>query len=297
MARSRPYGAHDRLTAPLRPRAQIWRFLLGLGLIGAVTFALNRGLLMLLLALDEPFWSAALIGGPGNAPLPLLVMLGSFGFVTIGVWIALRLVHGYRPPGILGPLPPALRQFRAVIMAMLLLGVAIAVLPPYQTQDLAQNLPPGRWLALLPFSLLVVLVQASAEEILFRGYMQQVLAARFASPLIWMAVPTVLFALGHYQPAAAGGNAWPIVLWAGIFGLLMADLTARAGTLGPAIAVHFVNNATALLLVSLPDSMNGLALYVVPYGMADAEFLREGLVGDFAVVVLTWLAARVAIRR
>ena len=88
-----------------------------------------------------------------------------------------------------------------------------------------------------------------------------------------------------------------IALWAGMFGLLMADLTARAGTLGPAIAVHLANNASALLLVSLPDSLNGLALYVTPIPMSDTELLRIWMPVDFAMFIVFWLAARLAIRR
>ena len=153
------------------------------------------------------------------------------------------------------------------------------------------------WALLLPLSLIAVLVQVSSEEILFRGYIQQALAARFSSPLVWMILPAALFAMGHYLPEEAGANAVPIALWAGAFSVLMADLTARAGTLGPAIAVHLVNNIVALLFISLPDSLSGLSLYTLPYAMSDTGQLRAWLAVDFAVIVICWLGARLAIRR
>ncbi|MFC6636344.1 CPBP family intramembrane glutamic endopeptidase [Sulfitobacter sediminilitoris] len=142
-----------------------------------------------------------------------------------------------------------------------------------------------------------VLVQVSAEEIVFRGYVQQQLAARFKSPMIWMVLPSVLFALGHYLPDTAGENALIIAIWAGVFGILMADLTARSGSLGPAIAVHFWNNVSAMLIVSLPDELSGLALYLSPFSMEDTEALQAWLPVDFAMMFVLWLAARVAIRR
>jgi DNA-directed RNA polymerase subunit RPC12/RpoP len=40
-----------------------------------------------------------------------------------------------------------------------------------------------------------VLIQTGAEEVLFRGYLQQQLAARFASPIAWMVLPSAIFAL------------------------------------------------------------------------------------------------------
>ena len=159
------------------------------------------------------------------------------------------------------------------------------------------QLPLGRWTALLPLSLLAVLVQVSAEELLFRGYLQQQLAARFASPLAWMVVPSALFALGHYSPETAGDNAIWFVLWAGIFGMLMADLTARTGTLGTAIAVHFVNNVIAMLFTAMPDNLSGLALYVMPFATSDADAVAQWLPVDFAIMVTSWLAVRLALRR
>ena len=83
----------------------------------------------------------------------------------------------------------------------------------------------------------------------------------------------------------------------GLFGAAMADLTARAGNLGPAIAVHFVNNALALLVVALPDQLGGAALYLLPFGMSDVEVMRAWMPVDFVTTCLMWLVARLAIRR
>ncbi|MCX8226128.1 MAG: CPBP family intramembrane metalloprotease, partial [Sulfitobacter sp.] len=83
----------------------------------------------------------------------------------------------------------------------------------------------------------------------------------------------------------------------GVFGILMADLTARAGSLGPAIAVHLCNNVAAILITSMPDDLSGLALYLTPFSMEDTEAMRAWLPVDFALMLVSWLAARLAIRR
>jgi len=153
------------------------------------------------------------------------------------------------------------------------------------------------WIVLLPFAAGAVLIQTSAEEILFRGYLQQSLAARFRSPLIWVGVPSALFAAGHYAPGIAGDNALLVAVWSCVFGVLAADLTARSGTLGPAIALHFFNNVISLLIISLPDTLSGLALYLLPYDMSDGGMLRQWLWVDFGSMVVCWLTARLAIRR
>jgi len=185
-----------------------------------------------------------------------------------------------------------------LVFGSITFGAVTYLLPPWNLgAPYVPNLALGTWLMLLPFSLLGVLVQVSAEEIVFRGYVQQQLAARFNSPLVWMVLPAVIFALGHYLPDQAGENALVIALWAGVFGMLMADLTARAGSLGPAIAVHFCNNVAAIVITSLPDDLSGLALYLTPFGMDDVDALRAWLPVDFALMLVSWLAARLAIRR
>ncbi|MEY8842527.1 lysostaphin resistance A-like protein, partial [Cribrihabitans sp. XS_ASV171] len=234
----------------------------------------------------------------GSSPVALLVLLANFAFVTFGTVLAARLLQQRGLMDILGP--PALlwRQFRRVSLALVALGAVVLMLPPYDMgAPLTPNLSPGRWLAFLPLSLLAILIQTSAEEILFRGFLQQSLAARFRSPVIWIGLPSALFALGHYSGDLPGNTALMITAWAGLFGILSADLTARSGTLGPAIALHFFNNAIALLVVALPDSLDGLALFTAPYDMSDAGLLQAWLAVDLALMVVAWLAARLVLRR
>ena len=294
------YRPHEVLVAPVRPHSELWRFFLGLVLAVAVHFFLSillRAGLYLVLPADT---LAEVMSGKGQTAFSLIVLLGSFGLLIVGAMTAVRVMQDRPGRSLIGPLPLAIRQFSAVIRALVLLGVVLAVLPPYGMAvdaPLEPNLPFGRWLVLLPLSVGAVLIQAGAEEILFRGYIQQSLAARFRSPLVWMLVPSVLFAVGHFIPAQAGAHAWLVMAWALIFGILMADLTARAGTLGPAVAVHLVNNATAILLVSVPDSLSGLSLFTLPFSMADTERMQGWLLIDFGIMFVSWLAARLAIRR
>lgn len=293
------YSAHAAFVAPARPAAALWRFVLGL-LVAVIAYvALNEMFFQTVYGLAGPA-AGALHGRllQGETPLAMYLLLFSFGTMALAVALTVRLVHRRSAISLLGPLALLWPGFRAVSVALLVLGVVLLVLPPWDMGGpLTPNLSPGRWLLLLPLSLVAVLVQVSAEEIVFRGYVQQQLAARFRSPLIWMVLPSALFALGHYLPAEAGENAVPVALWAGVFGLLMADLAARSGSLGPAIAVHFWNNVSAILIVSLPEDLSGLALYLAPFSMDDPAAMRTWLPVDFALMLVSWLAARLAIRR
>ena len=65
-------------------------------------------------------------------------------------------------------------------------------------------------------------VQISAEELAFRGYLMQGLAARFRARAVWWGLPALLFGLMHWNPATFGPNAWLVVLTAGLIGLILA---------------------------------------------------------------------------
>ncbi|MFV1491351.1 CPBP family intramembrane glutamic endopeptidase [Phaeobacter sp. JH18-32] len=297
------YAAHVQLVDPARRSPQIWRLLLGMLLVAVLSYAMTNVAVQLLIAVAPGDWVSDL--PTGGSPVAMLVLLGSFLPVTVAVACVLRLLHRRGLTSLIGPIPQTLRQFcrTGVRLMVLMMGLAVLwlVLPGGLDggvmSDLVPNLPPAKWLLLLPFALMAIFVQVSAEEILFRGYLQQALAARFSHPLVWLLVPSILFAAGHYVPADAGVNAPFIALWAGAFGLLMADLTARAGTLGPAIAVHFANNIIAILLFGSPTSLSGLALYLVPFELSDPVVMRPMLWLDLAVVGFCWLVARLAIRR
>ncbi|WP_242509437.1 CPBP family intramembrane glutamic endopeptidase [Rhodovulum imhoffii] len=85
------------------------------------------------------------------------------------------------------------------------------------------------WLRVLPLALPAIPIQTGSEKLFFRSCLQQQLTARVRAPLIWLPVPSALFAIGHYVPEDAGENAPAMVLWAGAFGLAAADLAARTG--------------------------------------------------------------------
>ncbi|MBO9450472.1 CPBP family intramembrane metalloprotease [Tropicibacter sp. R16_0] len=292
----RAYAPHEQLVRPGRAHAQLWKLVVGLLSIGLFVFALNTLLIGVIAGAGSEDWAQSVL--TGDSPAAMYLLLGSFGIVILAVALAARQLQHRSLSSIIGPFQQTLVQFWRVLRILVILWVVVLILPPYDMgAPLESNLPLFTWLILLPFSLLAVLVQVSAEEILFRGYIQQALAARFRSPLVWMVLPSALFALGHYLPGQAGDNAVLIALWSGVFGILMADLTARAGTLGPAIALHLFNNMIALLFISLPDSLNGLSLFLVPYEMSDTDQLRSWLMADFAMMLVAWLAARLALRR
>lgn len=278
-------------------RAELWRTLAGVVMIVVLT---ATGYRLLGQYLDWRY--GTLIAGAivwnmleGASAGGMLLLLFSFLFPAMAVLATTRFLHD-RPAGTLfGPTPwQAARD--AVRVALPALGLAIVVLPVALTDDsVSANLSPWRFLAFLPLAVPAIAVQVCAEELVFRGYLQQQLAARFRSPLAWMVLPSALFAAGHNDPDTFGANAPLIAAWSGLFGVLAADLTARTGNPGAAIGLHFATNAVALLLLGLAGSLDGLALWVHAVD-ADGGGLLPLLVVDALSVIASWLVARLVLR-
>lgn len=290
------YTAHAQFVAPARARPEIWRLLVGLLMIGAV-YALGIALVfigILLVAGPEGAeqWMAEMLAA--TAPTGTLLLLATFAGMAIGPMVAVAAFHDRSVRSLFGPLPRGLRHFGvAAAICAVIYGASFLLPSPL---PVSENLARPLWLSFLPLALVGVLVQTGAEEVLFRGYLQQQLAARFASPLLWMVLPAILFGALHYSPAEMGGNAVYIVLAATLFGLLAADLTALTGSIGAAWGFHFANNVVAILVMSLEGPLSGLARWTAQVSAAD-EAIRPLLFLDMGTTLVTWLVIRLAVRR
>ena len=276
------------------PRTDIWRVVLvwlGFEAGFAVTPLLTTPLI-------DPDWSDAL--------QEVLVYAG-FGLDLIILLVLIRLLHGRGFGSLLGPR----RAFgRDLGRSLLAVGLVLLVQQPF---DLWPDLPDltgaplGHWLLWLLPAALAIALQVTTEEVYFRGYLLQQMAALTLRPLAWLVFPSVYFGLSHLLNGAglAEGTLWAI--WAGLLGAACADLTARTGNLGAAIGLHLGNNLFAALVLGYVGTPGfGLALFLLPEDayVDHTEGLSALLTSASAVdlvysaagVLVMWLAARVAVR-
>lgn len=276
----------DRFIAPARTDARLWRVLAGVALLVGLS-------VVLMLAFRSAFVRISAVADAGTGPALTLAALFSFVLVLVPLMMVMRLWHRRAVRSLFGT--GAARDFARVVVPLLVLSLVYITLALDGSTPI-RGLEPSLWLRLLPFACLALLIQVATEEAIFRGYLLQQLGARFGARWAWLVLPSVIFGALHYDPATYGAYALPVVALTTLYGLALADLTARAGNLGPAIALHFVNNFSAILLVSLkgPEPvLNGLALYLTP--MSD-EAMRWMLIFDPMLTLIFWLVARVRLR-
>ena len=279
----------ERFVAPARRAPALWRLGVGIVVIAAMWGFSTMGLFALFGLFGGPdgtaVWTEKLQSG--QSPTATILFLLTFIGLAGGTALAARWLHR-RPSGsLVGPRQgPA---FAAGAAALMLVTVGTTLVPS------EIRLQPGSstdlFLTFLPVALLALLIQAGAEEVAFRGYLQTQLAARFRSPIVWMVLPSLGFGLLHLDPGTNGANAWLVVAATALVGLIAADLTRVTGGIGAAWGLHFANNAVVILVVSAEGPLGGLALWRADI-RPDDPGLTPLLWLDMAALVLVWALLR-----
>jgi len=210
----------------------------------------------------------------------------AFSLVTIALmlpalWLA-TLIMGPRPVGLLSSVAGRLRwrwMLRLVVPALVAFGASfvlyLLVLPPLLGEPiLAPSVDSDIWLMLAIIVLLVPL-QATAEEYVFRGYLMQMIGGWLKHPAFAILLPVPLFMLGHLY------DVWGL-LDVGVFAVFAAWLTWRTGGLEAAIVAHIVNNAAIFALGE--------------FGLVDTNTTEGSLIGvavtAATLAIYSWFVVR-----
>lgn len=220
----------------------------------------------------------------------LLVLL--FGSVAIWLPIALfaRWVMRPKPLGLIWSVTGRIRWKYLLITAVVAivlyaavqlgLGALLAWLNP-QEEAVVVEPQPWWWLSLI-LALLIVPVQCTAEEVVFRGYLAQMLGRWLRHPLFAILLPAPLFMLGHLY------DIWG-QLSVGMMAVVAGWVTWRTGGLEAAISLHIVNNLFAtVVLLFMPYDPEAQAASVGWFGFVSSAALQ---------ILFGFVAIRIAKRR
>ena len=286
------YALYRPVVESASERPQLWRLIAGLVTVFVFAIVWTAG--TLLLAADA---AVILLYGAEETPFATAVFLSTIaGGFGLGTWLAARIWQKRGLGSLIGRGPRVLRDFvTAMLITWAVAGLAWAIILPF-SEPLTPNLPFADWIKWLPVALVLILLQTGAEEVLFRGYLQSQLAARFRATWVWLLVPSVLFGALHFLPSDTVGPGLIYVASTTLFGVIAADLTARTGSIGAAWGLHFANNCIAILVVVYLGAASGLGLYSAGT-LEDALQLSPQLLLDLAVLVALWLIIRRLVTR
>ncbi|SDJ69913.1 CPBP family intramembrane glutamic endopeptidase [Aliiruegeria lutimaris] len=293
------YEQHRYFVAPAKGTAELWRTGVGTFLTFLAGLALYQLVFALTSNLIGPETTQLLVDNTTfdkDSAFATLYILTTFGFFGIGLAMVTSSIHRRSPATLFGPAAAVVSDAIRVTLSVGALFIVLSVILPKDI-ELVRNtaLTTRNWIALLPISLAAILIQAGTEELIFRGYLQQQLAARFPKMPLWIIVPSAVFGLAHLSPETAGANAPYYALWATFFAIAAADLTARTGSIGAALGFHVANNIAAILFTSLLGPGSGLALFHIPMEANDPRLAAQ-MLPEFVMLFCGWLAARVALK-
>lgn len=195
-------------------------------------------------------------------PTGVIVTLLSFAGIWLGLWIAMRWIHREALSSLIG-------NSRRIVWPSLLKGLAAVLITSALSELLLYALHPGierapvawsTWLVVLVPMVLLVFLQTSSEEMLFRGYLLRALAFRFRSPLVWAQLPLFVFTVLHWSAASSSLNA-AVLVSIGAFAVLLTVLVYATGNLSAAFGAHLGNNLTSFLFISHQDGLGAFALF------------------------------------
>ena len=126
---------------------------------------------------------------------------------------------------------------------------------------------PNTFIFLLLLSLLVFPLQASFEELFFRGYLMQAVGVLTKKPIIPLLVTSVIFAALHFWNGTDMIMSVDIVLQVFIIGITLGIITLGENRLETAMGVHIANNIFVSVVVNTASGgFEGLPSILTSYG-------------------------------
>jgi membrane protease YdiL (CAAX protease family) len=245
-----------------RGRNDWWRYLVSLPLIIVGWFAVALVLYILLLSYavadGDPATAIDLNRGEvtGAPLLTLVVLLLGFAGLHASLFAAVRFVH--RRP-LLSLITPYRRLSWGRVAAgfvvfLVLAAAAVAVEAALFPGRYRLTFDAGAFLKFLPFALVLVPLQTSAEELFFRGYLMQAVGLLTRRAFVPALASALLFALLHLANPEIGAGLAALVATYFVLGLVFALVTIRDDRLELALGAHAANNLFAALFANYAGS-------------------------------------------
>jgi hypothetical protein len=294
-------GDHVEVTESHEPssRPRLWRWILGTFIIliswlalGAILTAVFAGLFGLdLLALASTNKeSLAIVRGyePWQAASAVLVSFIPLLVIPI-------LLHRYLLKQPLRNLfTRSNRNFSqevllgAAVMSLLLLASG---LPDFifNNSSYAWSFDAAKFIPYLLVAFTLIPIQTTAEEVFYRGWIQQRLENGRRSIWLVSILGGLLFALPHMGNPEVSGNLILPILGYGASGFMFTWVTMRDQSMGLAVGAHAANNILAGLFVSSSDSaLPAASIWVTP----EVQWGPAAVVSVLLIPAFIWLTGK-----
>lgn len=190
-------------------------------------------------------------------PLLLLVLVGvSYGIYALLFYLCIRFIHQKKFLSLIntGKKIKWVRILKGAGLWVCMMAIYTIVSLIYNDGSLSFNFNPVSFLYLLIISILVFPIQASFEEIFFRGYLMQGFGLLSKKPVVPLILTTLIFGLIHFYNGTDITMSISIVLSALILGLMLGIIVLGENGLETAMGAHIANNMFVALFLNSSDS-------------------------------------------
>ena len=265
----------DEILEGLHGRPKLWRWILG-------TFIILLGWLMLgtiLTAVTANFFDLDLLAIAGSDEESLEIVRGyepwQAASAVLLSFLPLLLLPIALHRLLLGkPLRTLFTRSKASFAREVALGAAVMALllvatgiPDFilNNSSYSWSFDLARFIPYLLVAFTLIPIQTTAEEVFYRGWIQQRLENGRRSIWLISIIGGFLFALPHLGNPEVSGNLLLPVLGYGSTGFMFTWVTMRDRSMGLAVGAHAANNILAGLLVSSADSaLPAASIWVTP---------------------------------
>lgn len=187
----------------------------------------------------------------------LWIAMFPFGFSILGLWIGMRFLHNRRMITLVNP-RQIIRVKNIILSALvwlLLCGASDLLMGLMQPGNIVWTFDLHRFLPFMLTALILVPIQILAEELIFRGYLTQMVGLLSSNQWVVILLPGIIFGSLHgMNPEALSYQFVPVMVYYVGMGVFLGWLTLKSQGLELAIGVHLANNLYASLITTFPDS-------------------------------------------
>lgn len=283
----------------LQDRPKLWRWILG-------TFIILLGWLVLgaiLTAVTASYFGLDLLALAGNDSESLEIVRGYQPWQAASAllisFLPLLLLPIALHRLLLGkPLRALFTRSNRSFPGEVALGAAVMTLLLVVTgvPDFILNKPSYTWsfdiTRFIPYlfvAFTLIPIQTTAEEVFYRGWIQQRLENAHRSIWVVSIIGGALFALPHLGNPEVSGNILLPILGYGSTGFMFTWVTMRDQSMGLAVGAHAANNILAGLVVSSADTaLPSASLWVTP----EIQWGPAALFSILFIPIFIWLTGK-----
>lgn len=192
-----------------------------------------------------------------NNAILLLVLVGiSYGIYFLLFYLCVRFIHKKNFMALInvGKHIKWRRILKGAGLWAFIMGMFTVVSLFNQSGNLSFHFELNSFIILLIISILIFPIQASFEEIFFRGYLMQGIGLLAKKPIVPLILTSLIFGLIHFYNGTGLAVSISIVVSAVILGLMLGIIVLGENGLETAMGAHIANNMYVALILNSTDS-------------------------------------------